>query len=108
MRNVQITTNTIIKEPYIFVTYTTGIGEVPIISQEFLRKNHNNMVGVASSGNMGWGEMYGKSADIISKMYNRPIILKFELAGSKSEVEKFKQEVVKIAEQYSTVDRIEQ
>ncbi|PPB12975.1 class Ib ribonucleoside-diphosphate reductase assembly flavoprotein NrdI [Brevibacillus laterosporus] len=93
-----------VNQPYFLVTYTTGFGEVPKSTQVFLQRNFNNLLGVASSGNKNWGRLFGKSADIISSQYNVPIMCKFELSGTRNDIERFTQEVNKIVQFNSKVD----
>ncbi len=96
LRAVEITNDLTVNEPFILVTYTTGFGSVPDRVTTFLEKddNHAMMWGVAASGNMNWGEaLYAKSADLVSQTYGVPVLLKFEMAGKQSEVDKFIQEV---------------
>lgn len=56
------------------------------------------MEGVASSGNRNWGANFGKAGELISKQFMVPLLLKFELSGTKRDVEIFEQEVAKINE----------
>ncbi|MGG0793692.1 class Ib ribonucleoside-diphosphate reductase assembly flavoprotein NrdI [Brevibacillus laterosporus] len=93
-----------VKQPYFLVTYTTGFGEVPRSTQEFLKRNYSNLLGVASSGNKNWGQLFGRSADIISFQYNVPILCKFELSGTRNDIERFTQEVNRIVQFNSKVD----
>ncbi|MFC9708739.1 class Ib ribonucleoside-diphosphate reductase assembly flavoprotein NrdI [Paenibacillus sp. NPDC056933] len=94
---VQIQNQMTIDEPYVLVTYTTGFGQIPDKVSSFLQKNSEYLIGVAASGNRNWGERFAKSADLISDFYNVPVISKFELSGSKRDVEHFEQEVSRIA-----------
>ncbi|MGG2024250.1 class Ib ribonucleoside-diphosphate reductase assembly flavoprotein NrdI [Gottfriedia sp. S16(2024)] len=75
-----------VSEPFILVTYTTGFGNVPPSTSEFLRKHGDKLIGVASSGNIIWGENFGKAADRIALVYNVPILLKFELSGTNDDI----------------------
>lgn len=97
MKVVKISKNLVIDEPYVLVTFTTGFGEIPDTTLKFIQNNYTYLQGVASSGNMNWGMSYAKAADLISQLYKVPVIMKFELSGTKKDVEKFKQEVMKIA-----------
>lgn len=94
---VQIQNQMTIDEPYVLITYTTGFGQIPEKVSSFLQKNSQHLVGVSASGNRNWGERFAKSADLISKAYNVPVISKFELSGTKSDVAYFEQEVSRIA-----------
>jgi len=78
-----------IEEPFILVTYTTGLGFIPDLTQKFLETNAANMQGVASSGNKNFGNYYGLAADLIAEQYQIPIIHKFEFAGLPSDVDQF-------------------
>lgn len=89
-----------IDEPYVLVTYTDGKGEVPNKVKEFLKENHGNLVAVCASGNRNWGANFAFSANRIAHRYSVPILLKFELAGGKGDVEKFRERVHKINEVY--------
>jgi len=86
-----------VDEPFVFVTYTTGFGQVPEQAYEFLRHNAPYLRGVAASGNRNWGTRFALSADIIAQMYQVPVISKFELSGTSRDVETFLQGVEKIA-----------
>jgi ribonucleoside-diphosphate reductase 2, operon protein nrdI len=96
IETVKIYDDLIIKKPFILVTYTTGFGQVPKTTKHFLMKNHQYMIAVASSGNMNWGMKFAVAADEISKKYDVPIILKFELSGTKKDVQSFIEEVKNI------------
>lgn len=90
---LEIHSSLFIDEPYILVTPTTGFGKVPIEVMRFVEDNKNLLKGVASSGNMNWGSNYAKAAEVISSLYNVPIILKFELHGTKQDIEIFQERV---------------
>jgi protein involved in ribonucleotide reduction len=96
MRAIQITEDLIVEEPFVLVTYTTGFGNVPDKVLHFLKNNHPYLAGVSASGNRNWGSNFAKAADIISNMYGVPLISKFELSGTKSDVEFFIKEVNEI------------
>lgn len=96
MKSIQIDEEMILQEPFILVTYTTGMGKVPLKVLNFLEKNHSNMIAVAASGNKNWGLSYCKSADIISEKYHVPVILRFEMSGTNIDVEKFKEAIKKL------------
>ncbi len=83
----------VIDEPFILVTPTINFGEVPPMVQRFLEKNHNNLIGVASSGNRNWGGNYAKAGDRISEDYHVPLIMKFELHGNEHSRKEFKEKV---------------
>lgn len=88
----------IIPEPFVLITYTTGLGEVPeeIIKLLDNQLNASNLRGIVSSGNRSFGTTYGKAANIISKKYKVPLLMKFELSGREPDVEKFKTNILKL------------
>jgi protein involved in ribonucleotide reduction len=96
MDNIHIQDGLIVDEPFILITYTTGFGQVPPNVLDFLKNNHKYLIGVAASGNRNWADSYCASADIIANQYNVPIISKFELFGTKTDVEYFKKRVSEI------------
>ncbi|UXO88844.1 class Ib ribonucleoside-diphosphate reductase assembly flavoprotein NrdI [Bacillus safensis] len=96
----KITEDTMITEPFIHITYTIGFGEVPKLTQKFIHNNKELLRGICSSGNKNWGNNFGLAADKIASQYNVPILLKFELAGTDSDIAKFLQEVKFIDNQH--------
>ncbi|MBD0380156.1 class Ib ribonucleoside-diphosphate reductase assembly flavoprotein NrdI [Paenibacillus sedimenti] len=97
MPAVQIEDAMKMDEPFVLVTYTTGFGQIPPKVASFLEENHPNLIGVAASGNRNWGDGFAKSADTISALYDVPVLTKFELSGTKHDVERFVQGVNAIA-----------
>ncbi|MEH6848139.1 class Ib ribonucleoside-diphosphate reductase assembly flavoprotein NrdI [Bacillus thuringiensis] len=90
----------IIDEPYVLITYTTGIGKTPESVCEFLSKREEHgkhLKGVCGSGNMNWGGMFCAAADNISRDYGVKVLHKFEMSGLQSDVEKVREEVLNIA-----------
>ncbi len=97
VQSVQIEEHMTIAEPFVLVTYTTGFGNVPDKVLRFLRRNSNCLKGVAASGNRNWGDLFAKSADVISAMYGVPVLGKFELSGTAKDVECFLKEMSVVA-----------
>ena len=94
---VKIEEGLIVKEPFVLVTYTTGMGNIPDSTAKFLRRgNFLNMKAVASSGNRNWIPMFAEAGVKISKQFNVPLLLKFENDGTKSDVEEFIKRVKEI------------
>lgn len=85
-----------VDENFILVTSTVGFGKIPTQVTRFLNDNHQYLLGVVASGNKNWGINYAKAGDVISKQYNVPLLMKFELAGTESDVERFIKEVKSI------------
>lgn len=77
-----------VQEPFLLITYTTGKGLVPPSTEKFLHQFGHLMEGVISSGNRNWGPNYGKAGDKISSEYHVPLLMKFELSGMASDVQK--------------------
>jgi protein involved in ribonucleotide reduction len=84
-------------EPFVLVTYTTGFGEAPEGVLAFLRRNHRYLRGVAASGNRNWGDNFARSADRIAALYGVPVVGKFELAGTRQDVQHILREVNAVA-----------
>lgn len=93
MECIQITPDLQMDEPFILITYTTGFGQTPQMTDQFLTGNGHLLQAVVSSGNMNWGTRYGLAADRVAEQYGVPILMKFELSGTNRDVIRFKQEV---------------
>lgn len=85
---VKVEPNLKINKAYHFLTYTTGIGAVPDSTKKFVT-NNPNVLTVSSSGNMNWGPYFGIAADKIAKQTGCDILMKFELSGTKHDIDKF-------------------
>ncbi len=85
---IKISENLKIENPGHLITYTTNIGEIPLISENFLEydDNRNKIKSLSSSGNMNWGKFYAVAADKLSEKYRIPILMKFELSGNHIDV----------------------
>ncbi|MED1125428.1 class Ib ribonucleoside-diphosphate reductase assembly flavoprotein NrdI [Bacillus atrophaeus] len=101
----EITDDTIIKQDFIHITYTIGFGEVPERTLNFINKNKNKIRGVAVSGNKVWGDNYGLAGDKLSAKFHTPLLLKFELSGTKQDIQKITQEVQLIDKHNTKVDQ---
>jgi len=97
VRSVQIAEDLTLDEPFVLVTYTTGFGNAPDKVLRFLARNGSRLQGVAASGNRNWGPYFARSADTIADMYGVPILCKFELSGTASDVETFLKEMSVVA-----------
>lgn len=89
LKSFQIEDNIVCKEPFVLITYTTGFGNIPQKTLEFLKNNYPFLIGVSASGNRNWGSSFAKSGDTISQQYNIPLLSKFELSGTNQDVEQF-------------------
>ncbi|HFJ9376885.1 TPA: class Ib ribonucleoside-diphosphate reductase assembly flavoprotein NrdI [Bacillus paranthracis] len=97
LETLQISEELMVNEKCVLITYTTGFGAVPEEVSEFMKKNSKNVVGVVASGNRNWGDMFGASADKISKQYGMPVLMKFEMSGTNNDVELFKTKVREVS-----------
>ncbi|MCY8856406.1 class Ib ribonucleoside-diphosphate reductase assembly flavoprotein NrdI [Bacillus atrophaeus] len=102
---IEITDDTIINQEFIHITYTIGFGEVPERTLNFINKNKNKIRGVVVSGNKVWGDNYGLAGDKLSAKFHTPLLLKFELSGTKQDLQKIIQEVQLIDKHNTKVDQ---
>ncbi|MCY9273456.1 class Ib ribonucleoside-diphosphate reductase assembly flavoprotein NrdI [Bacillus inaquosorum] len=105
IETIEITDDTIINQEFIHITYTIGFGEVPERTLSFIKKNKNKIRGVAVSGNKVWGDNYGLAGDKLSAKFHTPLLLKFELSGTKQDLQKIIQEVQLIDKHNTKVDQ---
>ncbi|WP_069659702.1 class Ib ribonucleoside-diphosphate reductase assembly flavoprotein NrdI [Arcticibacter eurypsychrophilus] len=78
-----------VNHPGHLVTFTTRIGEIPESTVQFLSTHAGNIMTVSSSGNRNWGQNFARAADLVSLKYQIPVSLKFELSGTKKDVNNF-------------------
>ena len=84
----------VVQEPYVLCVPTygkpEGAGNVPPQVVKFLNveENRRNMVGVIGAGNTNFGPLFGIAADIVSAKCDVPVLFKFELMGTPSDVDK--------------------
>ncbi|MEC4033162.1 class Ib ribonucleoside-diphosphate reductase assembly flavoprotein NrdI [Bacillus subtilis] len=102
---IEITDDTIINQEFIHITYTIGFGEIPERTLNFINKNKNKIRGVVVSGNKVWGDNYGLAGDKLSAKFHIPLLLKFELSGTKQDLQKIIQEVQLIVKHNTKVDQ---
>lgn len=89
----QLTDKLEVHEPFVFITYTDGRGQVPETSRRFLARCGEHLQGVAASGNKVF-EHFAASADIIAAQYGVPVIHKFEMTGFNRDIETFRKWVI--------------
>lgn len=89
IESTQIANDMVVDKDFVLITFTTGLGKIPDTTKEFLKMNHPYLKGVVSSGNKNFGTYFAVAADEISRLYNVPIISKFELSGTPSDVNIF-------------------
>lgn len=71
------------------ITYTTAFGEIPASTLRFLEENSSAIKSVSSSGNRNWGANFALAAKKISTLFKLPVLLQFELSGTKEDIQKF-------------------
>lgn len=88
---IKIKPDTVVEKFSHFITFTTGIGQVHKNTVRFLAnmENFKKIKTVSVSGNMNWGPYFGLAGDKISKKYNIPLIMKFELSGTYEEAQEY-------------------
>lgn len=71
-------------------------GHLPHQVKHFLNKpeNRSKMVGVIGAGNMNFGDEYSLAADIISKKTGVPVLYRFELAGTPTDIDKVREGLI--------------
>lgn len=74
----------VLNEPCFLLTRSFRYGEIPKTTEQFLEKN--KPIGVAVSGNKNWGKhLFGGAGERIQEYYNIPLILKYEVSGTKED-----------------------
>ncbi|MDO5089497.1 MAG: class Ib ribonucleoside-diphosphate reductase assembly flavoprotein NrdI [Leptotrichiaceae bacterium] len=88
---IKINETTEIEDTGHLITFTTKFGEIPEVTEKFLKKENNRkyVKSVSSSGNMNWGTLFAVAADKISEKYGIPVLMKFELSGTQPQIEYF-------------------
>ena len=87
---IKIYDGLIIKEKHHLITYTTGVGNIPKKTSDYLVNNHNNVITISTSGNMNWGVNYGLALEKILIQYPNIIKgIKFEMSGLSYDIEKY-------------------
>lgn len=87
VRAVNINDVELVTERGHLITYTTGMGNVPITTSYFMERYNSLILTVSASGNRNWGLNFAKSANILSEQYNIVLAHKFELSGIGCDVE---------------------
>lgn len=90
-------------EAYVLITPTYDFGQVPEVVTKWLRKNNASLVGVIASGNRNWGDLYGHAGDIISDIYEVPLIAKFELRGTIADGMRVNYELDQLLDEMETI-----
>jgi protein involved in ribonucleotide reduction len=79
---IEIGEDTPVKEPFLLLTYTDGLGQVPPVVQRFMDKYGMYCKGVAVSGNRNFGHHnFGRAGETLAAQWNIPLVRKLELRG---------------------------
>ncbi|MCW1063202.1 class Ib ribonucleoside-diphosphate reductase assembly flavoprotein NrdI, partial [Streptococcus anginosus] len=79
-------------EPYVLICPTYGGGNhrgaVPRPVIKFLNNEHNRALirGVIAGGNTNFGDVYGLAGDVIAEKCGVPMMYRFELLGTPTDV----------------------
>lgn len=98
---IKIEEDTIVDSPSHLITYTTGFGELPKKTENFLEnaENHKKIISISSSGNMNWGKLYAKACDKVYEKYGILTLIKFELSGTMAEASTFVEKIINSEEE---------
>jgi len=67
--------------PFLLLTYTDGMGDVPQQVRQFMDRHGERCQGVIVSGNSNFGANFGKAGDAIAREWQVPLVRKLELRG---------------------------
>ena len=85
---LEISPNVVIERPFLLVTYTDGLGDIPKPVEQFLKDNHTFCKGVVVSGNRNFGHhVFAGAADKIATTYAIPLVRKIDLRGFTADIE---------------------
>jgi protein involved in ribonucleotide reduction len=79
---IEIREDTRLDRPFLLLTYTDGLGQVPPVVERFMARCGAHCRGVAASGNRNFGHAnFARAGDAIAARWNVPLIRKLELRG---------------------------
>lgn len=89
---IEIGEDTRLDEPFLLLTYTDGLGDVPPVVERFMARCGAYCRGVAASGNRNFGHAnFGRAGDVIAERWNVPLVRKLELRGFPGDYEAIRQ-----------------
>lgn len=92
VKSLEISEGLTVTEPYLLITYTDGLGNIPILVARFLEHNANFCKGVVVSGNSNFGHaVFGGAGDKIATTYQIPLVRKLDLRGYQADYEAIQQ-----------------
>lgn len=81
-----------LNKPYLLITYTDGLGEIPTKVTRFLEQNARLCKGVVVSGNSNFAHtVFGGAGDKIAAKYQIPLVRKLDLRGYEADYEAIQQ-----------------
>ena len=90
--SIELTEDLKLYEPYLLITYTDRLGDVPAKVSQFLESNGQLCKGVVVSGNSNFGHrVFGGAGDKIAKAYQVPLVRKLELRGFQADYDAIQQ-----------------
>jgi len=85
---IEIGEETTVTEPFLLLTYTDGLGEVPPVVERFMERSGAYCRGVAVSGNRNFGHrLFGGAGDKIAERWNVPLVRRIDLRGFRKDYE---------------------
>ena len=79
---VEIEDGLLLEKPFLLLTYTDGLGDIPLKVANFLESNGAFCRGVVVSGNSNFGHhVFGGAGEKIAARYRIPLVRKLDLRG---------------------------
>ncbi|MFC7686065.1 class Ib ribonucleoside-diphosphate reductase assembly flavoprotein NrdI [Ureibacillus sp. GCM10028918] len=79
-------------KPFLLITYTDGLGDIPVRVAHFLEQNGTLCKGVVVSGNSNFGHhVFGGAGEKIASRYQVPLVRKLDLRGYRGDYEVIQQ-----------------
>ncbi|MER1985074.1 MAG: class Ib ribonucleoside-diphosphate reductase assembly flavoprotein NrdI [Solibacillus sp.] len=86
--NIEMTENLVVAEPFLLMTYTDGLGDVPQMVEDFMQVNATYCKGIVASGNQNFGHaLFAGSGDKLTTKYGIPLVCKMDLRGKQADLE---------------------
>lgn len=86
--SIEISEELKLNKPYLLITYTDGLGDIPAKVDCFLKQNREFCKGVVVSGNSNFGHaVFGGAGDKIAATYHIPLVYKLDLRGYQADYE---------------------
>ena len=85
---IEISEELKLTRPYLLITYTDGLGDIPAKVARFLENNAKFCKGVVVSGNSNFGHTaFGGAGDKIAATYHISLVRKLDLRGNQEDYE---------------------